>query len=92
MSSTTTHAPVRRLFGAVTAVLLAAAGLLAAGLPSPAQAATGSYIRLAHLSPDTPNVDVYLTSFSRPDWSVILRGVGYGAVSPYQRIKPASTP
>ena len=88
MSSTTTHAPVRRLFGAVSAVLLAVAGLLAAGLPSPAQAATGSYIRLAHLSPDTPNVDVYLTSFSRPGWNVILRGVGYGAVSPYQRITP----
>ena len=84
----TTHSFVRRLLRSGAAVLLVAAGLLAVGVVSPAQAATGSYIRLAHLSPDTPNVDVYVTSYSRPDWSVILRGVGYGAVSPYQRIEP----
>ena len=45
-------------------------------------------MRLAHLSPDTPNVDVYMTSYTRPDWKFLLKGVGYGAVSPYQRLQP----
>ena len=31
---------------------------LAVLLPGTATAATGTYLRLAHLSPDTPNVDV----------------------------------
>lgn len=55
---------------------------------SPAGAATPSYVRLAHLSPDTPNVDVYMTSYTRPQWKLVIKGVGYGAVSPYQRVQP----
>jgi len=55
---------------------------------SAAAAATPSYVRLAHLSPDTPNVDVYMTSYTRPQWKLVLKGVGYGAVSPYQRVQP----
>ncbi|GLZ43001.1 DUF4397 domain-containing protein [Actinokineospora sp. NBRC 105648] len=71
--------------------------LLVAGLASvfagaflPAQAATGTYLRLAHLSPDTPDVDVTVTNFARPDWSVKLNGVGYGDISGYQRIEPGT--
>lgn len=64
----------------------AATGLALGG--SPAGAATPSYVRLAHLSPDTPKVDVYLTSYTRPQWKLVLKGVGYGAVSPYQRVQP----
>lgn len=56
----------------------------------PAHAATGTYLRLAHLSPDTPNVDVTVTSFGGPDVKVELDGVGYGDVSNYQRIEPGS--
>jgi hypothetical protein len=50
---------------------------------SPVSAAgTVGYVRLAHLSPDTPNVDVYLTSMSggKPQ---VFPGVGYGTVSTY---------
>jgi hypothetical protein len=72
----------RRASVAVVAVLL---GLLA--LPVPAQAAGGCYLRLAHLSPDTPAVDVTVTAFARPDWSVTIKGVAYGALSDYQRIE-----
>jgi hypothetical protein len=67
--------------------VLAVAPLLALGLSgvaaSPA-AATGAvgYVRLAHLSPDTPNVDVYLTSVSGGQPQV-FPGVGYGTVSTY---------
>jgi hypothetical protein len=55
-------------------------------LAVPAQAAGQCFLRLAHLSPDTPAVDVTVTSFGRPDWSIKLKGVGYGDVSGYQRI------
>jgi len=79
-----------------TVCRLAVAGLVGmagatAGLvlgSSPAGAAEPSYVRLAHLSPDTPNVDVYMTSYARPQWKLVLKGVGYGAVSPYQRVQP----
>lgn len=70
------------LVGLATAV----AGLAFAS--SPAGAATPSYVRLAHLSPDTPNVDVYMTSYTRPQWKLVIKGVGYGAVSKYQRVQP----
>jgi len=59
---------------AVLAVPLAAA--------APAQAATPGYVRLAHLSPDTPEVDVYLTSFSGT--TKVFPAVGYATVSAYQ--------
>lgn len=71
-------------------VALVGLGTGAAGIAAalPATAADPSYVRLAHLSPDTPNVDVYLTSYTRPDWKVVIKGVGYGAVSQYQRVAP----
>lgn len=61
-------------------------GVVGIAAAAPANAADPSYVRLAHLSPDTPKVDVYLTSYTRPDWKVVLKGVGYGALSPYQRV------
>jgi hypothetical protein len=71
---------------AAVGLLGAVAGPALAG--GSAGAAQPSYVRLAHLSPDTPKVDVYLTSYTRPAWKLVLRGVGYGAVSPYQRLQP----
>lgn len=51
---------------------------------APAQADT-TYVRLAHLSPDTPAVDVYVASVADPGTStIVLRGVAYGALSDYQ--------
>ncbi len=41
------------------------------------------WLRLAHLSPNTPPVDVYLYSFGNPNAHVVLRHVSYGTVSPY---------
>lgn len=74
----------RRLFVAMTC-LLAASALVVIGA-SPATAASG-WVRLAHLSPDTPSVDVYLYSFGEPEAEIVLEHVGYGAVSPYQRLE-----
>lgn len=69
------------------AALIALLGLLVltpVALAAPAGAA--AYLRLAHLSPDTPSVDVYVGSVGNPDESFVLPGVGYGAVSPYRAL------
>jgi hypothetical protein len=73
------------------ALLLAASALLL-GIPAAAaatvtssSAATG-WIRLAHLSPDTSAVDVYLYSFGDSTAHIVLRHVGYGTVSPYEAV------
>jgi hypothetical protein len=78
---------LRLALAGLTGLTAVAAGLLFAAAPAGA-AASPSYVRLAHLSPDTPNVDVYMTSYTRPDWKFLLKGVGYGAVSQYQRLQP----
>lgn len=49
----------------------------------PASAAGVGYVRLAHLSPDTPPVDVYLTSVSGAIAPKTFPAVGYGVVSAY---------
>ncbi|MEV6595337.1 DUF4397 domain-containing protein [Actinoplanes sp. NPDC051346] len=53
---------------------------------SPAQAAGAGYVRLAHLSPDTPAVDVYLKSTSGAVDDRKFDGVAYGAMSDYLRL------
>src|SRR5580700_11702671 len=69
-----------------SALALGLAGVFGIGA-SAASAATGTgYLRLAHLSPNTPAVDVYLYSFGDPSAMVVLRHVGYGDVSPYQAV------
>jgi hypothetical protein len=68
---------------AVVAVTLYA-GLLGA---VPAGAAPGAgWVRLAHLSPNAPAVDVYLYSFGDPSARMVLRHVSYGMVSPYREV------
>jgi hypothetical protein len=73
-------------------MLLAASALLL-GVPAavasaaPAAASTG-WIRLAHLSPNTPAVDVYLYSFGNSNAHVVLHHVAYGDVSPYETVAP----
>jgi len=50
---------------------------------TPASAADQvGYVRLAHLSPDTPDVDVYLSAVGGGPPQV-FKGVGYGVVSKY---------
>jgi len=75
--------PRRRLSGALAALAALAAVTLFA---SPAHAAGAGYVRLAHLSPDTPAVDVYLRSASGAVKPETFRGVAYGAMSQYLRL------
>ncbi len=83
------HTPVgaHRRF---TMLVLAAVATLAVGLTTAvpaagaeAKAAVG-YVRLAHLSPDTPDVDVYLSKVGDATFAPeTFKGVGYGVVSQY---------
>jgi hypothetical protein len=72
-------------------MLLAASALLL-GVPAAAaahasSATTGTgWIRLAHLSPNTPAVDVYLYSFGNSNAQIVLHHVAYGTVSPYEAV------
>ncbi len=77
---------IRRLL-----MLLGASALLL-GIPAAAtafasSATTGTgWIRLAHLSPNTPAVDVYLYSFGNSTAEIVLHHVAYGDVSPYESV------
>ena len=72
--------------------LLAASALLL-GIPAAATAHASSamtgtgWIRLAHLSPNTPAVDVYLYSFGDSNAMIVLHHVAYGTVSPYESVQ-----
>jgi hypothetical protein len=73
------------------AALLAASALLlgvpAAAAASPASATSGTgWIRLAHLSPNTPAIDVYLYSFGNSSAQIVLHHVSYGTASAYQAV------
>jgi len=73
-------------------LMLAAASALLLGIPAAAtayasSATTGTgWIRLAHLSPNTPAVDVYLYSFGDTNAMIVLHHVAYGTVSPYESV------
>src|SRR5579864_8787173 len=74
-------------------LLLLAASALLLGIPAAATAFASSatsgsgWIRLAHLSPNTPAVDVYLYSFGNSNAEVVLHHVAYGTVSPYETVQ-----
>jgi hypothetical protein len=68
----------------VSALLL---GVPAAATAYASSATTGTgWIRLAHLSPNTPAVDVYLYSFNNSSAMIVLHHVAYGTVSPYESV------
>jgi hypothetical protein len=65
---------------AITALASASAVTTGASAASPNNV---GYVRLAHLSPDTPDVDVYLDSMSSTQKEQVFHGVGYGTMSGY---------
>jgi len=78
-----------RIIRRTTMVLAASA--LALGIPAAAASASSAtagtgWIRLAHLSPNTPAVDVYLYSFGNSTAQIVLHHVAYGTVSPYEAV------
>jgi hypothetical protein len=81
-ASRISHLPA--LVAAAALAFLATALLMAA----PAFAATGTYVRLAQLTPDMAGSDLVLSSVSDPQRSVTIPGVEYGALSDYQLVQP----
>ncbi len=72
------------------ALLIALPALLLVVVPRAASAATtpsgDGWVRLTHLSPNTPAVDVYLYSFGDSTAELVLHHVAYGTVSPYEAL------
>jgi len=85
-----TSTQTRRLTRMVAATALAAFAVTVgqAAVAAPFASASGQvgWIRLAHLSPNAPAVDVYLYSFGDSSAQVILRHVEYGDVSPFEEV------
>jgi hypothetical protein len=79
----------RRLIRVLGAALTGALALLVLVVPAAyAQSGSGGYVRLAHLSPNTPAVDVYLYSFGDSTAQLVLQHVAYGTVSPFEPLAP----
>ncbi|MET7418495.1 DUF4397 domain-containing protein [Dactylosporangium sp. NPDC005555] len=75
--------------GAFAAAVLLGLGVSLIGA-SPASAAGVGYVRLAHLSPDTPAVDVYLSAVDGSMATQKFDAVGYGVVSKYLPLAPGT--
>ncbi len=72
------------LFASALSASAASASRAAPAAAARVRPARGTgWLRLAHLSPNTPPVDVYLYSFGDPAAHAVLRHVSYGTVSPY---------
>jgi hypothetical protein len=73
------------------ALLLVPAGVIVGAMAYATPAASAStgigWLRLAHLSPNTPPVDVYLYSFHDPNAMIVLHHVAYGTISGYQTVQ-----
>jgi hypothetical protein len=76
---------------AITALLGGTAALVAATSPA-ASAASASgrsgWVRIAHLSPQAPAMDMYVYPFGNPGRPLVLKDVSYGAVSAYMAVSP----
>ncbi|NQX12620.1 DUF4397 domain-containing protein [Microbacteriaceae bacterium VKM Ac-2855] len=75
------------IVAAATAVFGLAAATPAAAAPA---VANEGWVRVAHLSPDTKQVDVRLTALAGGGTVFELDGVGYGAVSDYWTLTPGT--
>jgi Domain of unknown function (DUF4397) len=86
---------LRRLarLAAVPMLLVSCVAVIAAASP-PASAATRAtasqdgWVRIAHLSPEAPAMDIYLYPFGDPAHPTVLRDVSYGDVSAYMALAP----
>ena len=68
-----------------TAALVAATSPAASAAPA---AAPDGWVRIAHLSPQAPAMDMYLYPFANPGRPIVLKDVSYGDVSAYMAVSP----
>jgi hypothetical protein len=83
----------RRLarLGTITALLGGTAAVVAAMSPAAwaaPVAASDGWVRIAHLSPQAPAMDMYVYPFGNPGRPIVLKDVSYGAVSAYMAVRP----
>jgi Domain of unknown function (DUF4397) len=75
----------------VTMLLGGIAAIVAATSPEASAAPAASpdaWVRIAHLSPKAPAMDMYLYPFGEPGHPIVLRDVSYGDVSAYMAVSP----
>jgi Domain of unknown function (DUF4397) len=77
-------AAIPMLLGGSVAIIAAASPAASA---APLAAADG-WVRIAHLSPEAPAMDIYLYPFADPAHPTVLRDVAYGDVSAYMTLSP----
>jgi len=68
--------------------IIAAASPAASAAPLAATSAQEGWVRIAHLSPQAPAMDIYLYPFGDPAHPTVLRDVSYGDVSAYMTLAP----
>jgi Domain of unknown function (DUF4397) len=75
---------------ALAALLVGTAAVAPAASASSGAAAASSdgWVRIAHLSPKAPAMDMYLYPFGDPEQATVLRDVAYGDVSAYIALRP----
>jgi Domain of unknown function (DUF4397) len=76
----------RMMSAVVTAAAATSLGLLALTAPAASASTDVGWVQLAHLSPNTPAVDVYLYSFGDASAQLVLHHVAYGTVSPFEQL------
>jgi hypothetical protein len=82
------YSAVTALAGGLVALVATMAPATSASAATSAPAGAGiGWVRCAHLSPNTPAVDVYMYAFGSTANPVILRHVSYGNVSDYLPVK-----
>ena len=82
-----TLAAIPVLLGSCAAIIAAAAPAASAA-PLTASSAQDGWVRIAHLSPQAPAMDIYLYPFGDPAHPTVLKDVSYGDVSAYITLAP----
>ena len=84
---------LRRLARLATITTLLAGAAVLVPVTSPAASAAAAagpdgWVRIAHLSPQAPAMDMYVYPFGNPGRPLVLKDVSYGAVSAYMAVSP----
>ena len=80
-------ATIATLLGGTATFIAATSPPASASTTVPAAAQDG-WVRIAHLSPEAPAMDIYMYPFGNPGHPVVLRDVSYGDVSAYMAVSP----
>jgi hypothetical protein len=71
-----------------TATFVAAASPAASASSTAITATQDGWVRIAHLSPKAPAMDMYMYPYGDPEQATVLRDVAYGDVSAYIALSP----